>query len=61
METAALILLMAGAVVCVALTVTLDLAVFSLSYAGFVFGILLVVFGLLLLYRCEMNRINSQP
>jgi hypothetical protein len=56
MEKAAIIFLMAGAIVFFAFTVIVDFAVFTLSYAGFVIGALMVGSGLFMLYRCEMKR-----
>jgi hypothetical protein len=45
-----------GAVVFLAFTVIVDLAVVTLSYAGFAIGALMVGAGLFMLYRCEMKR-----
>jgi hypothetical protein len=56
MEKAALLLLMIGAAVFFAFTVIVDLAVFTLSYAGFAVGAVMVIAGLSMLYRCEMKR-----
>jgi hypothetical protein len=56
MEKTAFLLLMIGAAMFFAFTVIVDLAVFSLSYAGFAVGAIMVVAGLKMLYRCEMKR-----
>jgi hypothetical protein len=47
---------MTGAVMFFAFTVIVDLAVFSLSYVGFIVGALMVLAGLAMLYRSEMKR-----
>jgi hypothetical protein len=58
MEKAGFLLLMIGAAMFFAFTVIVDLEVFSLSYAGFVVGAVMVIAGLSMLYRCEMKRMR---
>jgi hypothetical protein len=54
MEWAGFILLMLGAVVIIAFTIGIDLR--SIDYVTFMLGAVMVLAGLVMLYRCEVRR-----
>jgi hypothetical protein len=54
MERAGFILLMLGAVVLLAFTIGLNLQ--SIDYITFILGAVLVLAGMVMLYRCELKR-----
>jgi predicted tellurium resistance membrane protein TerC len=56
MERAAFILLIVGAVMLFAFTCRVDFSAITPAYSAFVIGAVMVIAGLVMLYRCEMKR-----
>jgi predicted tellurium resistance membrane protein TerC len=56
MERAAFILLIVGAVMLFAFTLSVDFSAITQGYSAFVIGAVMVIAGLVMLYRCEMKR-----
>jgi uncharacterized membrane protein HdeD (DUF308 family) len=56
MERAAFILLIVGAVMLFAFTLSVDFSAITLGYSAFLIGAVMVIAGLVMLYRCEMKR-----